>query len=468
MYINRRRYLFAIVIPVIMFGCGNRNSTSQIGSKKNVVFIIVDDLNKALSTYGHPTVLTPNIDRLSKIGVQFNNAHCNYAECNPSRSSLLTGLRPETTGIMDNTTPFQSKMGDKLTLPALFKQNGYYTMGLGKIFHRQQKEHNDIDAWDEIHSYQPTALGKKGAKRNLSDDVMAWCYWQAAEGGDKDQPDGQVAEKAIEFIKSQNEKPYFLAVGMAKPHDPYIAPKKYYDLYPMETIRLPQVPENWSAPNERSFPMKNPVFPKGKEVFDEFSEQDKKEFLRSYYACISFMDAQVGKILDALKESDKLDETIIVLFGDHGYHLGEQNWWNKFTLFEKSTSAPFIIADASNAQNGKQSEAMFEFIDIYPTMAELLGLKGIPEYLEGESFVDQIRDPGLSFRPHVRATMTRVDGTLGKSVKNEKWRYIEWDKGKHGIELYDQKNDPNEYKNLAELDEYDQVVLEMRKLLWNQ
>jgi uncharacterized sulfatase len=465
-----KRIILEIILLLVLLGCADKkeNAVSQENkASKNVLFIVVDDLNKALGTYGHPILKTPNVDRLAQMGIQFNNAHCNYAVCNPSRSSLLTGLRPETTGILNNTTPFQSRLGDRVSLPALFKKNGFHTMGLGKIFHRAEKKHNDLDAWDEMYGFKATDIGKTGEKRNLTNDLMRWCYWQATEGDDEDQPDGQVAKKAIEFINAKREKPFFLAVGMAKPHDPYVAPKKYFEMYPLEDMELHQVPENWEIPNQNSFPRPTRVFPDGTETFSNFSEQDKREFLRAYYACITFMDAQLGKILDALEASGQMENTTIVFFGDHGYHLGEQDWWNKFTLYEKGTGAPFIMAGPPIAKKGMKTESMIEFIDIYPTLADIFQLKNTPNYLEGKSFARVLDNPGQPFRSEVRAVMTR-DAILGKSVKNEEWRYIEWEGGEQGVELYNQQRDPLEYNNLAGSLKYAPVINDMKKLLYDE
>lgn len=465
-----KRIILEIILLLVLLGCAEKKEKAVSQEKKadkNVLFIVVDDLNKALGTYGHPIVKTPNVDRLARMGIQFNNAHCNYAVCNPSRSSLLTGLRPETTGILNNTTPFQSRLGDRVSLPALFKKNGFHTMGLGKIFHRAEKEHNDLDAWDEMYGYGATDIGKKGEKRNLTNDLMRWCYWQATEGDDEDQPDGQVAKKAIEFINAKKEKPFFLAVGLAKPHDPYVAPKKYFEMYPLKDMELHQVPENWEIPNQNSFPQPTRVFPDGTETFSNFTEQDKREFLRAYYACITFMDAQLGKILDALEASGQMENTTIVFFGDHGYHLGEQDWWNKFTLYEKGTGAPFIMAGQPIARKGMKTESMIEFIDIYPTLADIFRLKNTPDYLEGNSFAGVLENPDQPFRSKVRAVMTR-DAILGKSVKNSEWRYIEWEGGEQGVELYDQQRDPLEYNNLAGNLKYAPVINDMKKLLYDE
>lgn len=425
-------------------------------SDKNVLFIVVDDLNTTLGCYGHPLVKTPNIDRLAENGVRFNNAYCNYPVCGPSRGSFLTGLLPESIGILNNNTPLINVLGERVTLPALFKQNGYYSMILGKVFHGG-KEQNDPKAWDEIYSYSPSETGKTGEGRNLTEGVLKWCNWMAANGTDEDQPDGQNAKKAVEFIKTKRSQPFFLAVGFHKPHDPFIAPKKYFDMYPLEECIPPVLPEGWKPPYEHTLPGET-------KVFNKFTDREKREFLRSYYACTSFMDAQIGKIIQALEETNQLDNTLIVLFGDHGYHLGEHNWWNKVTIFEKGTHTPFIISGQSVGKKGVESDALFEYIDIYPTLAELFKLKGTPGYLEGKSFANCVKNPDLPFRTEVRAIVGRGD-KLGRMVKNENFRYVEWDNGNMGNELYNQKTDPIEYFNLANDPAYANVVAEMKKLL---
>lgn len=451
------RIVAGIILLSFFVGCSNnKKRLADNDNKKNVLFIIVDDLNTTLGCYGHPVVKTPNIDKLAKSGVKFNHAYSNYAVCGPSRGSFLTGLRPESIGILDNRTPLKSVIGDRITMPALFRQNGYYTMSLGKVFHGS-KDHNDPNAWDEIYGYSATELGKKGETRNITDGVLKWCHWRAAEGDDEDQADGQIAKKAVEFIKTEKEKPFFLAVGFHKPHDPFIAPKKYFDIYPLEECNPPVLPDGWEPPYKHTLPGET-------KTFNKFTDQDKREFLRSYYACTSFMDAQVGKLMDALKESGQLENTLVVFFGDHGYHLGEHNWWNKVTIFEKGTNAPFIMSGQAVGEKGVESDAMFEYIDIYPTLAELLNLKNTPDYLEGRSFAEVVKDPSLPFRSEVRAIINRGK-MMGRMVKNENYRYVEWDNGNKGQELYDQKNDPIEYHNLAEKPEYSAVVEEMKTLI---
>jgi iduronate 2-sulfatase len=457
---NIKYIVFVMLLALV--GCSGKKERADSASESkdmNLLFIVVDDLNTTLACYGHPVVQTPHIDRLAASGIQFNHAYCNFAVCNPSRSSFLTGMTPETTTIQDNRVTLQSVIGDWVSMPALFKQNGYYTMSLGKIFHGRKAEDNDLKAWDEIYGFGATETGKKGEGRNLTDGVLKWCHWRAAEGDDEDQADGLMAKKAVEFIKGEHEQPFFLAVGFHKPHDPFIAPKKYFDMYPLEDCDPPVLPYEWEPPYGHTLPQET-------REFNKFTDQERREFLRSYYACCTFMDAQVGKVMKALEESGQLDNTLVVFFGDHGYHLGEHNWWNKVTIFEKGTAAPFIVAGPPAGQKGVKSDAMFEFIDIYPTLAELFELKNTPEYLEGLSFANVIQNPSETFRSEVRA-ITRRGEMLGSSVKNSKWRYIEWDDGKEGRELYDQVNDPIEYNNLAENPEYAELVEEMKELLHN-
>lgn len=450
-----------LLLPAILAGsaCVSPASEPEAPLKsepKNVLFIVVDDLNKTLGCYGHPVVKTPNIDRLAGNGIRFNQAYCNYAVSNPSRSSLLTGLKPETTTILDNVKTLQSVLGDRITLPYLFRQNGYHTISIGKIFHGS-KDHNDLKAWDEIYSFSPTETGKTGEGRNISSGELPWCEWRAAGGDDEDQPDGQNARKAVEFILSKKEKPFFLALGFHKPHDPFVAPKKYYDMYPVEACTPPEVPEGWTPPYPYTLPGMT-------SVFNKFTDLDKREFLRSYYACVSFMDAQLGKVLDALEQAGLMKNTLIVFFGDHGYHLGEQNWWNKVTLYEKGTNPPFIMAGYFVSATNSQSDAMFEFIDIYPTLAEIMNIKK-PDNLEGKSFAGVVMNPSLPFRDAVHAIVNRGAMT-GRTVKTKEWRYTEWDNGNKGGELYDQNKDPLEYRNLADDPNYSSVITAMRKKLY--
>ena len=454
-----RNILFGLLLLAVACATPSEDTTETNQKDKNVLFIIVDDLNSTLGTYGHPVAKTPNIDRLASQGIRFDNAYCNFAVCGPSRGSLMTGMRPENLGILNNTTPLQSVLGDRITLPNLFKMNGFETIGLGKTFHDKTPDHGDDKSWDAYYRYGPTEIGKQGEFRNMTDGELKWCEWGATEGTDDDRPDGRIAAKAVEILKTKREKPLFLAVGFHKPHDPFVAPKKYFDMYPLEDCDPPALPDDWMPPYNHSLPGQT-------EIFNRFSDQDKREFLRSYYACTSFMDAQVGRLLEALEESGQMENTLIVFFGDHGYHLGEHNWWNKVTIYEKATNAPFIVAGNAVGQKGIASDAMFEFIDIYPTLADIMGLDNVPDHLEGRSFAELLTDPEKGFRDHVKAVVRRGD-FLGRMVKTKEWRYIEWDHGDKGHELYDQFKDPVEYNNLGEDPNYAEVIGKMKSLMAN-
>lgn len=453
-----KKYLLIVSVAVLTTGylfLSPKDADTK--AKKNVVFVVVDDLNTTLGCYDHPVVKTPNIDLLATNGIKFNNAYCNYAVCGPSRSSFLTGLKPQSINILNNSKPLLSELGDRITLPYLFKLNGYDTYSIGKVFHKNDPGHLDEKAWKEVYKFHEKPTGAKGETHDMSQGQLSWCYWRAAEGEDEDQEDGQNAKKAVEIIKQKHEKPFFLALGLSKPHDPFVAPKKYFDLYRLENCNPPTLPEGWKPPVKYTLPGEA-------KVFRQFSEQDKKEFLRSYYACTSFMDAQLGKVIRALEESGQLKNTLIVFFGDHGYHLGEHDWWNKVTVYERGTRAPFIISGNDIKQKGASTNAMIEFIDIYPTLAEVCKLDNVPDYLEGKSFVSVLDNPDLEFRSEVRAIVGRGK-MLGKTVKTKEWRYTEWDGGQKGVELYNQVDDPMEYNNLANDKDCDMIIREMKKLL---
>jgi len=449
---NLLLYVYLAVAITAFSSCQNE----QVNFQPNVLFIVVDDLNNTLGCYGHPVVKTPNIDRLAAQGILFKDAYCNYAVCNPSRSSFLTGLRPETIGILSNRIPLSSVLGDRITMPSLFRKNGYYTVSIGKVFNGSN-EKNDPGAWDEIYSFRGTDLGREGEGRNLTGGKLKWCRWLAAEGTDEDQQDGLTARKALEFLKGEHDQPFFLAVGLAKPHDPFHAPKKYFDLYPIENCVPPVIPEGWEPPFPHSLPGET-------NTFNQFTDQERMEFLRSYYACTSFMDAQLGKILNTLEEEGLMENTLIFFFGDHGYHLGEHRWWNKVTIYQKAHNAPLIISTGKTEVAGKETSAMVEFLDFYPTLANYCRLDSIPDYLQGKDFSKVLEDPESSFRDHVNSIIKR-GSFIGRTVKTREWRYIEWDDGKRGRELYNQLSDPLEYNNLSGDPAYDSIKTALQSLI---
>ncbi|MHC4702251.1 MAG: sulfatase [Planctomycetota bacterium] len=387
-----------------------------------------------------------------------DSAYCQFPVCNPSRTSLLTGLRPDKTGVLNNNTPFRSKLPDAVTLPQLFRENGYFTARVGKIFHART-ETDDPKAWDSKSDPKGTPLGKKGKGRNLTGGSVKWCRWLAAEGDDEDQPDGRIAAEAVRLLEQHRDGPFFIAVGFHKPHDPFVAPKRYFDLYSLDQMQLVR------DPADRSPALPQSIGSGWKKDFDRFTDRERREFMRAYYAGISFVDGQVGKLIAAMDRLGLWRNTTVVFFSDHGYQLGNHGWWNKNTLHEPSARSPMIVVTPKMTK-GATCSRIVEFVDIYPTLADLHGLTA-PDNLAGTSFRPLLRDPNL---PWKQAAFTQVQrgAIAGHSVRTERWRYIEWDRGKKGAELYDHESDPGEYYNLAGDPEHARTIEKLRKMLRQQ
>jgi len=465
--ITRREFIRSATAAAVT-GCAGLSLTARgvssiqkqaSESVRNVLFIVVDDLNNALGCYGHPVVQSPNIDGLASKGVRFESAYCQFPVCNPSRSSFLTGLYPETTGILDNRMPLFSRHPDAITLPHWFRQHGYFTAGIGKIFHGSGQM-DDPEAFDVILHPRGTAAGRKGQGRNLTGGQVKWCRWLAAEGEDEDQPDGQMAEEAIKLLKEKRDKPFFMAIGFHKPHDPFIAPKRYFDLYSLERLTPPM------DPSDRTPDLPMAIASGWKKAFDLFTDQERREFMRAYFAGTSFIDAQLGKVLDALERLRFMDNTIIVFFSDHGYHLGHRGWWNKNTLFELSCRIPLIVATPdmkANGVSGRACSGIVECLDFFPTLTDLCGLPD-PDGFQGISFRPLLRNPALSGKKTALTVVKRGE-SLGRSIRTQRWRYTEWDQGRLGVELYDHRVDPGEYYNLAGNPKYADTLSELKGLL---
>lgn len=416
--------------------------------KPNVVFIILDDLRPELGCYGAEDVKSPNIDRLAVKGMLFRRAYVQYPVCNPSRASFLSGLRPDETGIVTNDVPFRKNMPDRISLPELFRRNGYFTAGIGKVFHLgedakgEDAKFRDPKSWDHFSDSlnAAPAIGLKGEGRNLTEGRLKWCEWRAAEGTDADQPDGINTTEALRVLDERHGKPFFLALGIHKPHDPFFAPKSYFDLYPEDSVKLAKEPADRSPQLRHAIPNQTD--------FAAFTDRERREFKRAYQAGVSFADAQVGRILAALERNKLWDNTIVILIGDHGYHLGEHGWWNKVTVHELGARAPMIVWIPGAKGMGKPTAAITEFVDLYPTLADYAGLTP-PQKLSGQSLRPVLEDPA---QPGKEAAYTQVNrGPVGRSVRTERWRYTEWgERGKAGIELYDHVEDPGEYHNLGE------------------
>jgi arylsulfatase A-like enzyme len=432
--------------------------------KYNVLFIVSDDLRPTLGSYNNSIVKTPNLDKLASQGVRFDRAFAQYPLCNPSRSSLLTGKYPSQTSILDNEYYFRALHPELVSLPQHFKANGYATLRTGKIFHGGI---DDEEAWTE--GFEPRAFA--GAKRPPSNPDSADRTSQSdriitLEGDGESNGDYKAATQAIEYLEKYKDQPFFLAFGESKPHSPLAAPKKFFDLYDADKIPLP--PDFASTP---AAPAGFPDISIARRNTDLFigrpaSPQQAREMIRAYYASVSFMDAQVGRVLDALDRLKLREKTIIVFFGDHGYHLGEKGKWSKaYSLYDIAIRVPLIIS----MPNGKPgvSPRTVGLLDLFPTLVDFCGLPQpykAPSKLEGNSLLPLLRNPGAKWN-HPALSVVQYQGKLGKSVRTERWHYVQWENGTLGEMLLDTVNDPFELKNLASDPAYSKTVAEMRKLL---
>jgi uncharacterized sulfatase len=461
-------------------------ATASIGStadKMNVLFIVSDDLtNNALGCYGGP-VKTPNIDKLAGKGVRFDRAYCQFPLCNPSRASFLTGLRPDSTKVYENATQFRKNIPDAQALPQTFQKAGYYVARVGKLYHYGVPGQIGTDGLDDKPSWQhvvnPRGYDKDDEDKDLiftltpnlkgSNRFGGTLSWLASEGADELQTDGKIAHEVTKLLEANKDKPFFLACGFFRPHTPYVAPKKYFEWYPTDKLTLAKVPDGHRAAGPA------PAFGSSKPEQDTMTDDQRRLAIQAYYASTSFMDAQVGVVLDALDKLKLADKTIVVFISDHGYHLGEHGLWQKMSLFENSTRVPLVIHDPRAKGNGKASKRTVELVDLHATLAELCGLPA-PK-LDGPSLKPLLDDPDAKWdRPAItqvsRGTPTTTGQPIGKnpwflgdSVRTERYRYTEWDGGKRGVQLFDYEKDPGELKNLAADPAYAEVVKDLKAML---
>jgi len=458
--------IFFLYILCILSSCQPSDE-----EKLNVLFIAVDDLTSTIASYGDPIAITPNFDRLADMGVQFNNAYCQLPLCNPSRASLMTGLRPDTIKVYDLDAHFRDAVPDVTTLPQLFKNNGYWVGRVGKLYHYNvpaaigTNGHDDPPSWHEV--FNPKGRDKSDEHLVINAEphrkISAALSWLRAEGADEEQTDGMIATVAIEQIEKHKDEPFFLGVGFFRPHTPYIAPRKYFDFYPIESIKMPFAPED----DREDIPYA--AFAHNCKV-PNYGLPDSVclEAKQAYYATVSFIDAQVGRLLDALEANKLMDKTIIVLLSDHGYHLGEhQGIWQKRCLFEESASAPLYIYHPKAKGNGIKSNEIVEFIDIYPTIAKAAGFEP-PDGQPGKDLYPLLNNPeqawkGVAFTQVLRPSNGRQ--VMGRGVRTDLWRFTDWNEGEDGMELYDHTNDRFEFNNLAADPQYSDVVSELKLLL---
>jgi arylsulfatase A-like enzyme len=459
-------------------------TAAEPAKRPNVLFFAIDDLRPDLGCYGHPEVKSPNIDALAKRGVVFRRAYCQQAVCSPSRTSLLTGLRPDSTKVYDLETHFRDTVPDVIALPQHFKNNGYYSVGMGKIYHSSL---DDPASWSEPHKNGPGASYVRTENKKLIEQLQAkgraegkkgkalsavsrGPAFEAASVPDSEYQDGSVADMAIAKLAELKTKsePFFLAVGFLKPHLPFNAPQKYWDLYDPAKIKLAD----------------NPFRPKGAPPYaiTGFGELRRyhgipqsgaipddmaRQLIHAYRAATSFTDANVGRVLDQLDKLGLAENTIVVLWGDHGWKLGEHAGWCKHTNTESDTRVTLLLSAPGAKANGQSCSALVEFVDIYPTLCELAGLS-LPSHLQGVSMKPLLTEPGRPWKSAVFSQYPRVhDGKqlMGYAMRTGGFRLVEWRDRKTGAavshELYDLNADPAENQNVADRPENKDLVAQL-------
>jgi len=462
--------LLAVVLIFISAATSPAAEPKKDAAKPNVLFLAVDDLRTELGCYGNERVKSPNIDRLAKTGVVFNRAYCQQAVCSPSRTSLMTGLRPDSTRVYDLQTHFRDTVPDVVTLSEHFKNHGYAAVGMGKIYHGGL---NDEASWSEpwrrpnAPMYQLPknqelirkkwqAARARGLRGKQLSRAARGPATESADVPDNAYHDGAVADMAVESLRRIKGKPFFLAVGFLKPHLPFNCPKKYWDLYDRTDIKLADNPfapkgappfamTSWGElRNYEGIPKRGPV-----------SDEQALELIHGYLACVSYTDAQIGRILDELDKLSLADKTMVVLWGDHGWKLGEHGGWCKHTNFENDAQVPMIFRAPGAKGNGRSTDALAEFVDIYPTLCDLAGLP-LPKHLEGTSAAPVLEDPGRAWKTAAFSQYPRYHDRrrmMGYSMRTDRYRYTEWiDQTNREVvarELYDHKTDPAENQNVA-------------------
>ena len=471
--------------PLVIAACLIGSVDAQADERRpNVLFLAIDDLRPALGCYGDPIAITPHIDQLAGRGTVFRRAYCQQAVCSPSRLSLLTGRRPDTIRVWDLKTHFREAIPDVVTLPQHFRKHGYHTQGIGKIYHGSGPPSKDPPSWsvEPVHDYVRDPTVRYALPKNREGEGLKRSAAESADVPDNTYIDGIVCDLALEALAdlSTEEKPFFLAVGFRKPHLPFCAPQKYWELYDRKQIPMPDFSGRPSDAPELAFRSWKELEGYTDVPEDgELSLQKIRELRHGYYACVSFVDAQVGRLTAALKRLNLDENTVVVLWGDHGFHLGEQGIWAKANNYELSTRVPLIVAAPGQGRPGGVSDALVELVDVYPTLADLCDLK-TPSGVEGVSLVPWLYEPG---RPGKQAAFSQYPrdrkanrhsgqgDVMGYAVRTDRYRYVEWRDVESDVlvasELYDHANDPNETRSVVADPEYAEAVSQTSQTLQN-
>ena len=462
----------AWILSISWLTRGDAMQQKAAARRPNVLFISVDDLNNDLGCYGHPLVKTPNIDRLAARGVRFERAYCQFPLCSPSRSSMMTGRRPDATQVYDLRKHFRETLPDVVTMAQLFRRNEYFAARVGKIFHYGNPGQIGTNGLDDEPSWDvrinPRGIDKEEevVLTNLTPKVglgAAFAFY-ASPAPDEAHTDGIVAAETVKLLEQNKDQPFFLAAGFYRPHTPYISPKKYFDLYPLEKISAARI----TAEEMKNYPA--PAVPRDPAKF-EVDEMGQRRSIQAYYAAISFLDANVGRVLDALDRLGLAGNTIVVFWSDHGYLLGQHGQWMKTTLFEGSARTPLILAGPGVTAKGKATGRTVEALDLYPTLADLCNLQGTPSNLAGQSLRPLLRNPRAGWnKPALTQQIRAYQGNsiMGYSLRDERYRYTEWDEGRAGIELYDYEEDPRELRNVAAEPRYARIAARLKLQLSQQ
>lgn len=467
------------ILPVLSAIGFHSPIAAQQTTKLNVLYIMSDDLNSDMGSFDDSLVQTPNLDRLREHAVRFKNAYTQFPLSGPSRASILTGLYPEHTHVHDLNTFFRDSIPNVVTLPQLFKEKGYKTIRVGKIFHANVPYDIGTSGQDDSASWNVT-YNPIGRDRTEEEYITNYTpqfglgrgmSFREIDATDDELTDGISANVGAYLIKQNKDKPFFLAIGFYRPHTPYVAPKKYFTFYPLDKISLPYVPEDdWKN---------KPIYAKFTDPLNwGLSETQLKEVKRAYYASISFMDAQIGKLLDALEKENLLDKTIILFQSDHGYNLGQHGQWQKRSLFEHCANTPLIISVPGVTESKETTNNVVEFVDIYPTIAKAAGLSNLSTNLDGKDLLPVLREPLKDTHEVAYTTVLRKqtatntapymkmgESVWGRSIRDGRFRYTEWDEGRKGGELYDYQNDSHEFNNLYNNPKYKKVQAELRQKL---